>query len=122
MGTETHESMPDPDDAGKKLKEPVVGETEGVQYQGQIQRLQSEVVAIENAGPIDGVVEGVDLQLGQSVACKVLGAEPGGYTVWISMHKQQGFIPTERSLKDGEEILAQYICMHNNKMLLSLRT
>ncbi|HEY9778165.1 MAG TPA: hypothetical protein V6C81_30655 [Planktothrix sp.] len=86
-----------------------------------VQRLQSEVVAIENAGPIDGVVAGVDLQLGQSIACTVLGAEPGGYTVWISMHNQKGFVPTERPLKDGEEIFAQYICMHNDKMLLSLR-
>lgn len=122
MGTGAHAVTPDSDDAGKKLKEPVAGGTEGVQYQRQIECLQSEVVAIENAGPIDGVVEGVDLQLGQSVACKVLGREPGGYTVWISMHKQQGFIPTELPLKDGDEILAQYICMHNNKMLLSLRT
>jgi hypothetical protein len=58
---------------------------------------------------------------GQSVACKVVAAEPGGYSVIIPKDNLPGFLPTEQKLKVGEEILAQFVCVHNNRILLSSR-
>lgn len=59
---------------------------------------------------------------GQTVACKVVQAEPGGYAVLIPKDNLPGFLPTEAKLRIGEEILAQYVCVHNNRILLSSRT
>jgi hypothetical protein len=58
---------------------------------------------------------------GQNVACKVVAAEPGGYAVNIPKDNLPGFLPTEEKLKVGEEILAQFVCVHNNRILLSSR-
>src|SRR5215471_19061435 len=58
---------------------------------------------------------------GQSVGCKVVAAEPGGYSVIIPKDNLPGFLPTEQRLKPGEEILCQFVCVHNNRMLLSSR-
>lgn len=58
---------------------------------------------------------------GQNVACKVVAAEPGGYAVIIPKDNLPGFLPTEEKLKQGEEILAQFVCVHNNRILLSSR-
>lgn len=59
---------------------------------------------------------------GQTVACKVVQAEPGGYAVLIPKDNLPGFLPTEAKLRIGEEVLAQYVCVHNNRILLSSRT
>jgi hypothetical protein len=58
---------------------------------------------------------------GQNVACKVVRAEPGGYAVHIPKDNLPGFLPTEAKLKDGEEVLAQFVCVHNNRVLLQAR-
>jgi hypothetical protein len=58
---------------------------------------------------------------GQNVVCKVVKAEPGGYAVFIPKDNIPGFLPTEAKLKDGEEVLAQFVCVHNNRVLLSAR-
>jgi hypothetical protein len=58
---------------------------------------------------------------GQNVVCKVVKAEPGGYAVHIPKDNLPGFLPTEAKLKDGEEVLAQFVCVHNNRVLLSAR-
>lgn len=58
---------------------------------------------------------------GQNVACKVVAAEPGGYAVLITKDNLPGFLPTESRLKIGEEVLAQFVCVHNNRVLLSSR-
>ena len=59
---------------------------------------------------------------GQNVACKVVTAEPGGYAVLITKDNLPGFLPTEARLRIGEEVLAQFVCVHNNRVLLSSRT
>jgi len=56
---------------------------------------------------------------GQNVACKVTAAEPGGYAVIIPKDNLPGFLPTEAKLKVGEDVLAQFVCVHNNRILLS---
>jgi hypothetical protein len=48
-------------------------------------------------------------------------AEPGGYAVIIPKDNLPGFLPTQAQLKVGEEILAQFVCVHNNRILLSAR-
>lgn len=60
---------------------------------------------------------------GQNVICRVGYAEPGGYAVIVSKDNDSlpGFLPTEEELKIGEEILAQFVCVSNNRILLSER-
>lgn len=58
---------------------------------------------------------------GQLVSCKVVAAEPGGYSVLIVKDNLPGFLPIEGKLKIGEEVLAQFVCVHNNRVLLSAR-
>lgn len=58
---------------------------------------------------------------GQTVACKVVATEPGGYAVLIPKDNLPGFLPTEAKLRIGEEVLAQFVCVHNNRILLSSR-
>lgn len=65
--------------------------------------------------------KGPGYKAGQTIACKVLAAEPGGYAVIIPKDNLRGFLPTEARLKIGEEVLAQYVCVHNNRILLSAR-
>jgi hypothetical protein len=50
-----------------------------------------------------------------------MAQEPGGYAVVIMQDNLPGFLPTEAKLKIGEEILAQFVCVHNNRILLSSR-
>ncbi|MBY0360224.1 MAG: hypothetical protein K2W82_19645 [Candidatus Obscuribacterales bacterium] len=58
---------------------------------------------------------------GQLVSCKVVASEPGGYSVVIVKDNLPGFLPIEARLKIGEEVLAQFVCVHNNRVLLSAR-
>ena len=58
---------------------------------------------------------------GQNVICKVSHAEPGGYAVIIPKDNLPGFLPTEQPLKAGEEVLAQYVCVSNSRILLQCR-
>lgn len=61
------------------------------------------------------------LKPGQMLKCKVLRPEPGGYAVIIVSINRVGFLPWEAPLKVGAEILAQYVCVHNNRILLSAK-
>lgn len=56
---------------------------------------------------------------GQNVVCRVTHADRDGYAVIIPKDNLPGFIKTTAPLKPGEEILAQFVCVHNNKVLLS---
>lgn len=58
---------------------------------------------------------------GQNVVCKVVKDEPGGYAVIIPKDNLPGFLPTQAMLRTGEEILAQFVCVHNHRILLSAR-
>jgi hypothetical protein len=58
---------------------------------------------------------------GQNIVCKVVQQEPGGYAVHIPKDNLPGFLPTEAKLKIGEEVLAQFVCVANNRVLLSAR-
>lgn len=56
---------------------------------------------------------------GQNVVCKVIKAEQNGYAVIIPKDNLPGFIQTPAEHRPGEEILAQFVCVHNNRILLS---
>lgn len=56
---------------------------------------------------------------GQPVACTIVRAEPGGYKVTLSKDQLSGFLATSNKLKSGQEVLARYVCLHNNRILLT---
>lgn len=58
---------------------------------------------------------------GQNVVCKILRAEPGGYAVIVPKDNLPGFLPTQTFFRPGEELLVQFICVHNNRILFSDR-
>lgn len=58
---------------------------------------------------------------GQNVICRILGHEPGGYKVIVPKDNQPGFLPSENMHEPGKEVLAQFVCMDKNRVLLSER-
>jgi hypothetical protein len=56
---------------------------------------------------------------GQPVTCTVLRAEPGGYSVSIAKSNLSGFLATSNKLKPGQEVLARFVCLHNQRILLT---
>jgi len=56
---------------------------------------------------------------GQNVVCTVKGAEQGGYEVVIKKDNLPGFIKTIEPLQPGSEILAKFVCVHKDRVLLS---
>jgi hypothetical protein len=58
---------------------------------------------------------------GQNVVCRISNPEPGGYAVIIPKDGLPGFLPTTAVLRTDEELLAQFVCVHNNRILLSAR-
>jgi hypothetical protein len=64
---------------------------------------------------------GFGFRPGDNIVCKIINAEPGGYAVVITKYNLPGFLPTQALLRTGEEILAQFVCVHNHRVLLSAR-
>ena len=58
---------------------------------------------------------------GQNVVCKIMKPEPGGYAVIIPKDNLPGFLPSDVRHKIGDEVLAQYVCLDKDRMLLSER-
>ncbi len=58
---------------------------------------------------------------GQNVICKIIKPEPGGYAVIIPKDNLPGFLPSDVRHNIGEEVLAQYVCLDKDRMLLSER-
>ncbi len=58
---------------------------------------------------------------GQDLVCKIVKDEPGGYTVTVLPSGLAGFLPTQALLRTGEEVLGQFVCVHNHRILLSAR-
>lgn len=58
---------------------------------------------------------------GQKLLCKITQVEAGGYACIVLQDNLPGFLPTKAHLKEGEEIMAQYVCVHNNRILVSAR-
>ena len=58
---------------------------------------------------------------GQNVICQILRSEPGGYSVVIPKDNLPGFLPSDQTHLPGKEVLAQFVCVDKNRMLLSER-
>jgi len=55
---------------------------------------------------------------GQGVLCEVVSAEPGGYVVRLP-GEVEGFLPCQDELSVGQQIPATFVCMHENRALMS---
>ncbi len=71
---------------------------------------------------------------GQSVMCKIESAEPGGYNAVVlgsglpplaepandvEHHVLKAFLPSTEPLKIGQTVPATFVCMHNNRALMT---
>lgn len=63
--------------------------------------------------------DGPNYRSGQGVLCKVIAAEPGGYVVHLLPGEVEGFLPSQEQLQIGEQIPAMFVCMHENRALMS---
>ncbi len=60
-----------------------------------------------------------DYQPGQNLYCRIIAAEPGGYAVKLLPSMIDGFLPCQEMLPIDQEVPATFICMNNNRALLS---
>jgi hypothetical protein len=59
---------------------------------------------------------------GQNLICKVVSIEPNGYGVTVQKGGKgtaPGFLPTKAMLRIGEEILAQFVTVHKDRVMLA---
>lgn len=57
---------------------------------------------------------------GQSLACRIVSREPGGYAVSILKHQVDGFLPSQYDYAIGDVVIAKFVCWDKKKVLLSL--
>lgn len=62
-----------------------------------------------------------DYRAGEYLNCTIEGEEPGGYTVTVSGDDRRGFLPTSVPCRLGEVIKAQFICMKEERILVSAK-
>ncbi|MDZ4832185.1 MAG: hypothetical protein SGJ27_00135 [Candidatus Melainabacteria bacterium] len=58
---------------------------------------------------------------GQNVIAKIAKPEPGGYTVIIVKDNLPGYLPSNARHNVGDDVLATFVCIDKNRMLLSER-
>ncbi len=63
---------------------------------------------------------GANYRRGDSISCKIVKAEPGGYAVSIEPGCFDGFLPTSAKHEPGAQVEAQFVCMAVNRMLLTM--
>ncbi|CAN5277142.1 hypothetical protein BH11CYA1_BH11CYA1_10040 [soil metagenome] len=68
-------------------------------------------------GTGDGPPSG--FRAGENLWCRVVEAEPGGYSVTILKTNQAGFIKTTAELEVSFNFLAEFVCIHKNRVLLA---
>jgi len=59
------------------------------------------------------------LRSGENVVCRVVEPEQGGYIVKILKTNLSGFIKTTAKLEVGSDIVAQFVCIHKKRVLLT---
>jgi hypothetical protein len=64
---------------------------------------------------------GASFTQGQYLQCCIINVEPGGYAVSVSPSNADGFLPTKAFLRPGAEVTAQFVCINNNRILVSAR-
>lgn len=58
---------------------------------------------------------------GQNVIAKIAKPEPGGYSVIIVKDNLPGYLPSNARHNVGDDVLATFVCIDKNRMLLSER-
>lgn len=61
----------------------------------------------------------VEFKAGQSVKCRVIAAEPGGYHVKLIGSKIDGYLPSQEELQIGQAVPATFVCMNRNRALMT---
>jgi len=56
---------------------------------------------------------------GERLMCRVVEAEPGGYSVAILKANQPGFLKTNLKIELDSEVEAQFVCVHRKQFLLA---
>lgn len=62
-----------------------------------------------------------EFKAGQNLTCRIEQQERDGYAVTIEKDDLPGFLPTDEPLRIGDEVLAQFVCVSNNRILLATR-
>ncbi|MFN8657091.1 MAG: hypothetical protein U0105_12195 [Candidatus Obscuribacterales bacterium] len=62
--------------------------------------------------------KGSGLKAGQNVVCRIEAATVGGYAVKTTSN-QPGYLVTPMKFREGEEVLAQFVSVQGNRMVLS---
>jgi hypothetical protein len=70
---------------------------------------------------VSGGGDGSGFRPGDNLVCRIVSAEPGGYAVILKIGAQHAFLPTQAMLQPGTVIVAQFVCIHNNRILVSAR-
>lgn len=60
-----------------------------------------------------------EFKAGQSVKCRVVAAEPGGYHVKLIGSKIDGYLPSQEELQIGQAVPATFVCMNRNRALMT---
>ena len=89
---------------------------------GPAQRRQSSEIN-ENSDFVEGFSSGSasPYKAGQKLICRIVGRVTAGYTVVAIKDKLHGFLPSENKYEIGKEVLAQFVCMDKNRLLLTER-
>ncbi|MBZ0189013.1 MAG: hypothetical protein K8F91_22400 [Candidatus Obscuribacterales bacterium] len=56
---------------------------------------------------------------GQSFLCRIAAAEPGGYSAKLIPSEMDAFLPSRDDLEIGESVPATFVCMSNNRALMT---
>ena len=58
-------------------------------------------------------------KVGAIYSCEVISKQKTGYEVYLLELEQYGFLPTENSYLIGIEIRVQFLCIHEDRLLLA---
>jgi hypothetical protein len=112
-------STDDEDDFARRRREKALVQNKS----GDLPEKQS--TNLGNEASVDNTVVGFvreqDFKAGMKFVCRIISDEPGGYSIMIVQSQTPGFLPTQDLLEIGEQFLAQFVCVHNGRILVAAR-
>lgn len=58
------------------------------------------------------------LRANQEIVCRILEAVPGGYLIEVDDVDLPSFLISEACIEPGQQILAQFLCIHKRNLIL----
>ncbi|MBP9092479.1 hypothetical protein KBI23_15735 [bacterium] len=58
------------------------------------------------------------LRANQEIGCRILESVPGGYLIRVDEVDLPSYLVSEASIESGQEILAQFFCIHKGSLIL----